>query len=182
MLLRYSKRGGEGRRCQWNVLLNIHNIIIILFFRALTFSIPLLFKKTTTTLWSAGSLAFPRWAAGSTVGGREICDVLQINDKKASTVGLTSNDGAIYRMESTSCRHIELRPSFVSLVDMDLYGKRVISTLLECVSMCDHKRVHDDDAPCMCYLKSWSIWSSLQPEVAQLFQWYLMLADGCQDR
>ncbi len=88
------------------------------------------------------------------VSGREICDVSQINDKKASTVGLTSNDGAIHGMESTSCGHIELGPSFVSLVDMDLYGKRAISALLECVSMCDHKRVHDDDTPCKCYPKS----------------------------
>ena len=161
--------GAGGQKFPCGYPMNITNIIIILFFHAPMFSIPLLFKKTTTTLWSAGSLAFPRWAAGSMVSGTEIYDVSQINNEKASIVGLMSNDSAVHRMKSTGCGHIELGPSFVSLVDMDLYGKRAISTFLERVSMCDHKRVHDDDAPCKCYLKSWSIWSFLQQEVAQLF-------------
>ena len=64
----------------------------------------------------------------SAVNDREICDILQINDEKASIVGLTSNDSAIHRMKS---RHVELGLLFVSLVDMDLYEQRAISAFLE---------------------------------------------------
>ena len=90
------------------------------------------------------------------VSGREIRDVSQVNDEKASIIGLTSNDGAIHRMKTASCGHVKFGPSFVSLVNMDLYGKRAISAFLEGtvgVNMYDHKRVHNDTL-CKCYPKS----------------------------